>query len=170
MAAPERVREITVALSHPALVHADWADGWQVNLIQPFANGRAAAQSIMRAFPVWTGPLLALRQLMVLPLGLKGAGAHHAGRDMLGIFPVISQTADQLVAGFDDKHLDFRIVVDIAPEAVGQTVTLSTLIRRHNWAGRVYLQAVLPFHRAIIKGALGRLAAEKHDVMKPQSN
>jgi hypothetical protein len=39
---------------------------------------------------------------------------------MIGIFPVVSQTPDRLIAGFNDPHLDFRVVIDVTgPGASG---------------------------------------------------
>ena len=158
--ANDDVRDLVVTLPHPALPGADWADAYGIRLAVPFTDARSAALAIIAAFPGWTNPLLALRQVLVLPLGLKGAGARHGKADMIGIFPVCTESATQLVAGFDDRHLDFRIVVDLAGHEDGQDVTLTTVIKRHNLAGRLYLQAVLPFHRAIIRGALARVARQ----------
>ena len=46
---------------------------------------------------------------------------------MIGIFPVVSETPERLVAGFNDKHLDFRVVVDVATNGQRQSVTATTL-------------------------------------------
>lgn len=151
------VSEAVATIPDPALESADWADCWQVTVSSPFANAREAAEAIIRAFPVWTNSLLALRQILVLPLGLKGAGARHEATDQIGIFPIVEQSRDRLVAGFDDKHLDFRLLVSLSETADGQRISLTTLIARHNLSGRLYLQAVLPFHRAIIRSALKRI-------------
>ena len=71
---------------------------------------------------------------------------------MIGIFPVVSQTPDRLIAGFNDRHLDFRVVVDVtAPGGVRQ-VTATTLVE-HNWFGRTYLAIIMPFHRLIVPAA-----------------
>ena len=59
--------------------------------------------------------MLTLRNLMVAPFGLKGR-ARRTEADapsLIGIFPVVSETRERLVAGFNDRHLDFRVVVDI---------------------------------------------------------
>ncbi len=84
---------------------------------------------------------------------------------MIGIFPVLSETPDRLVAGFNDSHLDFRVVVDVATcRAAGQHVTVTTLVRTHNWLGRTYLAIILPFHR-LIAPALAAAGRE----LKPKS-
>lgn len=155
------VSEIAVRLPHNALRHADWADAWQTQISRPFDNARKAAEAVGRNFPKWTWPMLVLRQILVLPFGLKGSGQKN---DRVSIFPVVSETGEQIVAGFDDRHLDFRIVVDVASAGTApdfQTVTLTTVIRRHNLLGRLYLAAVLPFHRAIIASALKRIARQQ---------
>ncbi len=77
----------------------------------------------------------------------------------MGIFPVISETPDRLVAGLNDKHLDFRLVVDVARSGAGQQVTATTLVKMHNRLGRAYLTVILPFHRLIVASMLRRIAA-----------
>ena len=71
----------------------------------------------------------------------------------LGLFPVVSQQPDRVVLGFDDRHLDFRLVVDAPGNG---DVTGTTLIRTHNLLGRIYLAIVLPFHRIIVPAMLRR--------------
>lgn len=41
--------------------------------------------------------------------------------------------------GFDDRHLDFRIVVDLEEQECRQLVSVTTLVRRKNLFGRLYL-------------------------------
>ena len=61
--------------------------------------------------------------------------------------------------GFDDWHLDFRVVVDVlALGADRQQVTATTLVRTHNWMGRAYLALIMPFHRMIVRTMLAQAA------------
>ena len=73
----------------------------------------------------------------------------------------MSETRERLVAGFNDRHLDFRVVVDVAPsgEGKGQNVTATTLVLTHNWLGRAYLAVIMPFHRLIVPAMLRQVAA-----------
>ena len=82
-----------------------------------------------------------------------------APREMIGIFPIVSQTPDRLVAGFNDKHLDFRVVVDVANSGALRNVTLTTLVLTHNRLGRTYLAIILPFHRLVVRSLLRQVAA-----------
>ena len=150
------VCEVPAPLPHDALPGADWADAWQAEVKQSFTSAREAAEAIIENFPAWTGAMMALRQILVAAFGLKG---RPGSGDRIGIFPVVSESRQQLVAGFNDRHLDFRIVVDLEEQAgkPEQAVTLTTVIKRHNLLGRIYLVAVMPFHRAIISTALRRI-------------
>ncbi len=151
------VEEVEVNLPHPALPGADWGDCYKIEVSTKFDSAHQAAESIIAAFPNWTYPALVFRQLLVSPFGLKGAHDVSSKVKKVGIFPIVSEEPERLVAGFDDKHLDFRIVIDLKNETDSQIVSLATLIKRHNMLGRAYLQAVLPFHRAIIRSTLRRI-------------
>ncbi|MGB7287719.1 MAG: DUF2867 domain-containing protein [Salaquimonas sp.] len=156
--------EIQVSLPNDALSQADWIDAYQVKLPigSSFATARQAAEAIVAAFPKWTYFLLMIRQIVLAPFGLKGPKhIENMNVESVGFFPIIGETENKLIAGFDDKHLDFRLVIDLESSLASQTVTLSTVIRRHNWIGRTYLALILPFHRLIIKLSLSRAAASR---------
>lgn len=98
---------------------------------------------------------MALRNTIVGLFGLKGAGTLTGAS---GGFPVVSESPDQIVLGFDDRHLDFRIVLDVSSAGGVQHASVTTLVDRHNLAGRVYIVAVTPFHRLIVRTMLRKLA------------
>jgi hypothetical protein len=108
--------------------------------------------------PRWVRALLSLRNVLVTPFGLKTSGEPTA-KGIIGLFPVVSATPQRLVAGFDDRHLDFRTTVEVAPAGdTRQQVTSTTLVRTHNLLGRVYLALVMPFHRVIARAMLRQVA------------
>jgi hypothetical protein len=100
-----------------------------------------------------------LRDCLVTPFGLKTSSTAGTHADAIGIFPVLSDTPDRLVAGFDDSHLDFRVVVDVISSGGGQRVTATTLVLTHNRLGRAYLAIILPFHRLVVRAMLRQVAA-----------
>ncbi len=154
------VREIKPAADIDALLAgAQFTDAFCIEVADRDLDARRAAERMMARQPRWAEALLSLRNLVVTPLGLKTSGASPgAPRDMIGIFPVVSETPDRLVAGFNDSHLDFRIVVDVtAPGGVRQ-VTATTVVKTHNWLGRTYLSLILPFHRLIVPALLRHVA------------
>jgi hypothetical protein len=155
------VRELTPTIDADVLLAgAQFADAFGLAVDGRTLDARQAAERMMGRAPRWIDALLTLRNILVAPFGLKTSGASAATpRDMIGIFPVISQTPDRLVAGFNDIHLDFRVVVDVATDGPGQQVTATTLVKTHNRLGRTYLAIILPFHRLVVRAMLAQVAA-----------
>jgi hypothetical protein len=141
------------------LAGAQFADAFRIVVAGSKLDARQAAQRMMGRSPRWVERLLTLRHVLVAPFGLKTSGAGEAAaKDSIGIFPVLSETPDRLVAGFDDSHLDFRVVVDVSACDDGQQVTATTLVRTNNWLGRGYLRVILPFHRLVVRALLRQVA------------
>ncbi len=128
----------------------DFLDCYTVNSFLPV---RRAAE-IITSFPRWVRALLFLRKVLTAPFGLSNDGPHAA--DKIGPFPVEIETPNELVAGFDDKHLDFRVSV-ISQDG---RVFLATWVHPHNFGGSIYLNCILPFHILIARDALNRVAAD----------
>jgi len=140
------------------LAGAQFADAFRITLDGGALDARQAAERMMARGPRWVEALTDLRNLLVAPFGLKSAAPAGAA-GAIGIFPVLSETPDRLVLGFDDYHLDFRVVVDVAASGQGQSVTATTLVLTHNLLGRCYLAIILPFHRLIARTMLRQVAA-----------
>jgi hypothetical protein len=124
------------ANSERVLPGYQFADAYKV----PALHGVSAMEAMRLAFahrPLWIRTLMAMRNQLGRIVGLTPAPA--------GGFPVVRESPNEVILGFDDKHLDFRIVVNIA----GGFATLTTIVRWHNIWGSAYLAAIMPFHRAI---------------------
>jgi ethanolamine ammonia-lyase small subunit len=154
------VRETTPAVDTDALLAgAQFADAFCIEVSDRDLDARRAAERMMARQPRWAEALLSLRNLLVAPLGLKTSGASaDTPRDMIGIFPVVSQAPDRLVAAFNDRHLDFRIVVDVTAPGDSRRVTATTVVKTHNRLGRIYLAVIMPFHRLIVPALLRQVA------------
>jgi hypothetical protein len=156
-----KVREVQPDVDTAALLAgAQFADAFRIDLASTKFDARTAAERMLGRSPRWVEILVALRNRLVAPFGLKtpdpaGSGAYGT----IGIFPVVSEAPDRLVLGFDDGHLDFRVVVDVAACGAGQSFTLTTLVLTHNLLGRLYLAIILPFHRLIARTMLRQVAA-----------
>ena len=141
------------------LAGAQFSDAYSIAIKETALDARQAAERMLGRGPRWIDWLLALRNFLVRPLGLKtGASNQPFAADSIGIFPVVSETPHRLVAGFDDKHLDFRVVVDVAARDHGQCITATTLVLTHNPLGRIYLAVILPFHRLVVRAMLRQVA------------
>ena len=111
------------------------------------------AADIITDFPGWARFLLHVRRILTMPFGLMNDGPD--APDKVGIFPVESESDHELIVGFNDRHLDFRVSV---VSRAGQ-VFLATWVHPHNLGGRLYLRTILPFHVMIARNALARVRA-----------
>jgi hypothetical protein len=136
-------------MSHPTAIAAapsadaerllpgyQFADAYKVQAVHR-VTAMEATRMVFAHGPRWVRALMGLRNRLGRLVGLK-AGPPSG-------FPVVRETPDQVVLGFDDKHLDFRVVVEVG----GGFITVTTVVRWHNVWGRAYLTAILPFHRVI---------------------
>ena len=138
------------SLLHERVAARDFLDCYAVAADLP---PRRAAE-VITDFPGWARLLLLLRKVLTAPFGLSNDGP--AAADKVGIFPVETETGRELIAGFNDRHLDFRVAV-VSRDG---RVFLATWVHPHNLAGRLYLKAILPFHILIARDALARVGAE----------
>ena len=139
----------------------DLCDAYGLSVAQHL-EPEQVARLIFHRTPAWIMFLMAVRNALMKPFGLVTSEkqlSQHKSR--FGMFPVVERGHDYMVLGLDDRHLDFRIVLEVqaAPHDPGNTwVTLGTNVKCHNALGRAYLAVIKPFHRRIAKAMLGQLA------------
>jgi hypothetical protein len=144
----------------PLLAGAQFADAFRIDVEGAHLDARRAIVLITSRSPRWVETLTRLRNLLVGPFGLKTSGETETPRrETIGLFPVLAETPERMIMGFNDKHLDFRVVVDVVPpgSVPSQQVTLTTLVKTHNRFGRIYLAIITPFHRLIAPAMLRRV-------------
>lgn len=158
-----------LALPAHSRLHPE-ADDYVFHDIQrrPLRQPPAGIDTVIRAFlassPAWADRLMRLRDQLVRPLGLKTAPpwAEHLPEppyrigQVLGIFRILGLSAEEVVMGEDDRHLDFRVSLLVD----GKYLYVSTLVRPHNWLGRGYLTLVLPFHHLIVVAMSRRMVRQ----------
>jgi hypothetical protein len=140
------------------LAGAQFIDAFSIVVDSATLDARHAAERMLGRAPRWIEALMALRNRLVAPFGLKTSIRSKAAASSIGSFPVVSESPERVVAGFNDKHLDFRLVVDVVAETGGRRVTATTLVLTHNLLGRTYLAIILPFHRLIVPSMLRQIA------------
>jgi len=145
------------------LPEADFADAFSLTVDDPSVDAISAAHRAIDRPPGWISTLMRLRDAIVRPFGLvTGSDASLARMERIGVFPVLSSTPERVVLGIDDKHLDFRLAIDVASlDERRREVVATTLVQRHNWLGRTYLALVLPFHRRIVPAMLAKVAPDR---------
>lgn len=79
--------------------------------------------------------------------------------DKIGPWPLFNLTDNELVAGRDNKHLDFRLSVFKEPRGATTDVVVSTICTTHNAFGRLYLFFIIPFHKWGVRYLIARAIA-----------
>ena len=128
------VREVTPNVdAGTVLSGAQFIDAFRVEIGTTQLSAREACTRMVLHGPRWVDALTRLRNMLVKPFGLKtsGEGAYAPG-GLIGLFPVVSETPERLVAGFNDYHLDFRLVVDVNHVAEGRQVISTTNPKRRS--------------------------------------
>jgi hypothetical protein len=129
----------------------------------------ASEQSTMRVLatltvgnpPAWQKALIAMRDAMVTPFGIKTSGTVRASRDSnerVDFFPVQWESRDEIVLGADDRHLDFRLSLLRRLSPTGTSLIATTVVHTHNALGFTYLNAIRPFHHLVVRANLARCA------------
>ncbi|MBN8951794.1 MULTISPECIES: DUF2867 domain-containing protein [unclassified Rhizobium] len=154
---------------HPALPGADWADCYELRIPKSDVTAMAAARAMLGRFPLWVRLLLRLRDAVAGRFGLRTTRSDQAdGLERIGFFPVVSQSDRQVVLGFDDRHLDFRVVIDVRDDDAGhRLVDTTTLVRRKILLGRIYIALIAPFHRLIVTTMLADFGKRMRAISSP---
>ena len=159
---------ISVGLPSPSLVERALApchyfDAFSLDAASgTFGNVDALARASSK-LPRWVSALMALRNRIVSVFGLKTEPAEPTqstdqsaivAGSAVGIFLVLARSADEILMGLDDKHLDFRFSLVLQTRSDGERAIASTTVRFKNAWGRLYFAFVKPFHKLIIPAML----------------
>lgn len=141
------------------LVHMPVADFEDAFAFQIPENTEPIAEVYSKIFntaPPWVQLALRFRNVLMAPFGLKTKPEQN--REVkegakVGIFRIYQLGEHEVIAGEDDRHLNFRVSVHRNP-GTSCTVTVSTRVQFHNLFGRIYMGAVAPFHKMVVKSML----------------
>src|SRR3954467_3783012 len=108
----------------PLYVGADLLDAYAIHLpVGASDDLQALARAAFGRQAWWIRALTWVRDAMMATVGVKSSraiGAAAAARGpVIGFFPLLSKSAGELVAGEDDRHLDFRVGILLRPGAAG---------------------------------------------------
>lgn len=160
------IKEVEAKLPSAFLDHANWADAYQFSPLNDPLNAQEALDRMFGANPpFWIVALNGVRNRIVGLFGVK-PGKITVDAAQSDAFPIVESTEEVVVLGFDEWHLDFRVVIQVEEQGTGQAVTLTTLVHRKTWFGRGYIFLVTPFHRLVVKRLLLNLSlkARKADL------
>lgn len=140
-----------------AAEHAYFSESFAVPCNCPDMTMPAAFFAVFGHHPLWLKCLLITRNAVARLFGLEVADAESILRpvrqpayrigELIGPWPIFFSDPNELVAGRDEIHLDFRVSVLRQCEAGKTRLIVSTICLIHNRAGARYLAVILPFHR-----------------------
>lgn len=148
---------VVAAATDPAFIASlpgcDFADAFSVVVPRRDLDARILSADFFSTPPAWAGALMDLRNTIMGRLGYKAPKIRKG-------FPVLSESATEVVSGLDDGHLDFRALMRIDPvEPDSSRITLTTAVATHNRLGRAYLAIIMPFHKLIVRSMVRQMAA-----------
>lgn len=148
------------SLLEGSLRRVDYADAYGATFANPEPlTVEDAFRSFFRSTPAWIRLLMSLRNALVKRMGLKGpSGSEDVTRTpiepgaVFGLFRIYAVGPQEILAGEDDRHLDFRTMVQLRRESdSGYRLTVATAVDFKNVLGRLYFLPVKPFHRLIVR-------------------
>jgi hypothetical protein len=146
----------------PLYAGADLLDAFAIRLPAEASNDiEVLARAAFERQAWWIRALTCVRDVVMVTVGVtssRAVGLAAAARGpVIGYLPVLSRSATELVVGADDRHLDFRATIQLRAVAENEReLVTGTVVHCHNRLGRVYLAAIAPFHRVIVRANLER--------------
>ena len=154
------------ALDRELVRSCDFRDSYRVPLSHP---GLSVAEIFFAVFghtPFWMKAMLILRNALARLAGLEVPtvteimkpqvrDSYRVG-DKIGPWPVFFVGENEIIAGRDNKHMDFRLSVLKATDGGASDAVVSTICSVHNLFGTIYLHLIVPFHRAGVQALLSK--------------
>jgi uncharacterized protein DUF2867 len=144
-------------LDHRLIETAHFRDSYRAPLSRTRASVVDIFFGIFGHHPMWMKILLIVRNRIASICGLDVPTASdiinpeikssYGVGDKIGVWPIFTLTETELVAGRDNKHLDFRLSVLRETDGEIVSVVVSTLCTVHNAFGKLYLFFIIPFHK-----------------------
>ncbi len=148
------------------VARATYVEAYRVRLTNPQASVTELFFAVFGHRPVWMKALFIARNVLVRPLGLavppvaqilsNARRERYCAGDTILSWPIFALTETELVAGRNNAHLDFRFSILKEQHGDGVDGVFSTVCAAHHWGGRLYLKAILPFHRPGFRWLLRR--------------
>ncbi|WP_076865054.1 DUF2867 domain-containing protein [Bradyrhizobium mercantei] len=144
-------------LGREVVEHAYFRDGYRTPLSRIELDVIAIFFGIFAHHPLWMKLLLIVRNKAASLAGLDVPTAseifhvemkdRYAVGGKIGVWPIFALSENEIVAGRNNKHMDFRLSVLKVLDGDRPSVVVSTICTVHHWSGKVYLFFVAPFHK-----------------------
>jgi hypothetical protein len=88
-------------------------------------------------------------------------GETYSVGDKIGPWPIFFIGGNEIVAGRNNRHMDFRLSVLKAADGETTSVVVSTICTVHNLFGKIYLFVIVPFHRSGVRSLMRNAVTAK---------
>jgi hypothetical protein len=159
------------ALGRDTASDAYFHDSYRLPLARPGPTIVEVFFALFGHTPRWMKALLITRNAIARGFGLEAPTvaeilkpatrtSYRVG-DKIGPWPIFFINDNEIVAGRNNKHLDFRLSVLRLIDGDAESVVVSTVCSVHNLAGKIYLFFIVPFHRAGVQSLLANAVMAK---------
>jgi Protein of unknown function (DUF2867) len=167
LAAPVECEVPADSALRPSLLAAAWfSDAYRAPLQAPAPGVIDLFFGIFGHHPRWIKAALMFRNRLARFCGLRVAAdsdilaparrASYQVGDTIGPWPIFSLSDEELIAGRNNAHLDFRLSIFRDVDGPVPSVVVSTVCIVHHWTGKAYLLLVVPFHRWGVRHIIAR--------------
>ena len=157
------------ALRGDAIRNAYFHDSYRAKLARPELGIVDIFFALFGYTPLWMKVLLIVRNAAAKVFGLEAPTVgeimkptvrrEYCVGEKIGPWPIFFIADNEIVAGRNNKHLDFRLSVLKEAAGTNGSVVVSTVCTVHNGFGKIYLFFVVPFHRCGVQQLLSRAIA-----------
>ena len=112
---------------------------------------------IFSHMPNWVNNMMKLRNQIVKLFGFEVGQASLAPKsaeldvgEQAGFMTVSEKYSDEIICAAEDKHMQFYLSVKLDAEHI----IVSTLVNKKTFIGKMYVNAILPFHYVIARAVI----------------
>ena len=145
------------ALGKDVIERADFRDAYRVPLSRSDLSVVEIFFAIFAERPGWMNLMLMARNKVAALAGLEVPTTSEILKmvkrdrycigETIGPGPIFFLGSDELIAGRDNKHMDFRLSIMKVHDGTRPSVVVSTLCMVRNKFGQYYLSSIIPFHK-----------------------
>jgi hypothetical protein len=159
------------ALSRDLIANAYFHDSYRVALARADLGIVDIFFALFGHTPLWMKLMLIVRNAAARLVGLEAPTVdeimtprvretYRVG-EKIGPWPIFFIGDDEIVAGRNNRHLDFRLSVLKAMDGDAASVVVSTICTVHNFFGKIYLFFIIPFHRKGVRSLMSNAVIAK---------
>ena len=147
---------------------AYFLDSYRISLSRQTLSVVEIFHAAFAHHPMWVKVVLIVRNQIASLCGLDAPTASevlnpvikdsYAVGGKIGVWPIFALSDVELIAGRNNKHLDFRLSVLREVNDTTARAVISTVCVVHNAFGKVYLFFIVPFHKWGVRRLLSRAA------------